>query len=162
MKKWRVLVSASVVIALLLFACLVPIPVSRIRGQALVLAQADPSATGKVYVSHEGILIKLNVRPGDRIERGEEIALFRDYELEAKIVKAEIESYDTAWTIKVLDDRLLEITDAEERIKLSQKKSELESKHAEADSALRSLRRMRDEEMVLLRPVPERSAWLLR
>ncbi|MHB1423680.1 MAG: site-2 protease family protein [Gemmataceae bacterium] len=150
MKKWRVLVSASVVIALLLFACLVPIPVSRIRGQALV--QADPAATGKVYISHDGILTKLNVRPGDFIQAGEVIAEFRDPELESKLVKAEIESYDKDWQIKVLDDKLLETTDAEERAKFDQRKSELESKRAEADSMVRSLRKLRAEQMMLRAP----------
>ncbi len=62
MKKWRVLASAAVLTAAVLFACLVPLPVSRIRVPAMV--QADPSATGKVYVRHDGILTNLNVRPG--------------------------------------------------------------------------------------------------
>ena len=38
MKKWRVLASSAVLTAAVLFVCLVPVPVSRIRGRALVQA----------------------------------------------------------------------------------------------------------------------------
>jgi hypothetical protein len=80
------------------------------------------------------------------------IAEFRDPELEAKLVKAEIDRYETSFNIKVLEDKLLETNDNEERIKLSQKMNELRTKHHEAESQLLSLTRVQDEEMVLRAP----------
>ena len=87
MKKWRVLTSTGVLTAAVLFACLVPVPLTRIRGRALV--QAHPAATAKVYVRHEGILTKLNVRPGDTVKAGDELAVFEDRDLDAELLKAQ-------------------------------------------------------------------------
>src|SRR5579885_558903 len=112
MKKWRVLASATVVTGLVLFAFLVPVPVSRLRGPALV--QADPSATGKIYVRRDGILTKLNVRPGDHVEKHEVIAEFRDPDLDAELLKAQIESFDAEWHFRMLNDKLRQTNDNDE------------------------------------------------
>lgn len=150
MKRWRVLLSGTVVTALVLFACLVPVPVSRIRGHALV--QADPSGTGKVYIRRPGILIKLNVRPGDYVEKGEVIAEFRDPELDSELLKAQIESADASWRIKVLQNKLRETNDADEKRKLSPKISEENSKYHAAREQMKYLDWVREEELKLRAP----------
>jgi putative peptide zinc metalloprotease protein len=150
MKKWRVLASASVLIALVLFACLVPVPVSRIRGQALI--QADPAATGKVYVRRPGILTKLNIRPGDYVEEGEEIAEFRDPELESELLKAEIERDDAFANLRFVKSKFDKTNDPEERNKIAQKVTELQGKRDQADVAVKALQRIRDEDLKLRAP----------
>ncbi|MGH7223087.1 MAG: biotin/lipoyl-binding protein, partial [Gemmataceae bacterium] len=150
MKSWRVLASASVVTALLLFAFLVPVPVSRIRGNALV--EADPSATGKVYVHRDGILTKLNVRPGDSVQAGEVLAEFRDPELEAELLKAKIEERDAAERIKVLQDTLRKNTDPTERSKTNGEMANFRTKQAEALKRFESLDRISKEDLVLHAP----------
>jgi putative peptide zinc metalloprotease protein len=150
MKKWRVLASGTVLTGLILFACLVPVPVSRIRGPALV--QADPAATGKVYVQRDGILIKLNVRPGDHIEKGQVIAEFRDPEIEADLHKAQIESFDADWHYKWLQDKLRQTNDNDEKSKITAKMSELNAKHETAQASVRALEFVRDEQLVLRAP----------
>src|SRR5262249_7716845 len=136
MKKWRVLASASVLIALVLFVFLVPVPVSRIRGQALVMA--DPSATGKVYVHRPGILTKLNVRPGDNVEEGEEIAVFRDPDLEDELLKAEMERDDASANLKFLKAKFDRTNEVDEKSKITQKIAEVDHKRIIAAAQVRS------------------------
>ncbi len=150
MKKWRVLASATVLIGLILFACLVPVPVSRIRGPALV--QADPTATSRIYVRRDGILTKLNVRPGDHVEKGEILAEFRDPELDAELVKAQIENFDSDWHYRWLQDKLRQTNALDEKSKITTKMSELNAKHESATAAIRALEYIKDEELVLRAP----------
>jgi putative peptide zinc metalloprotease protein len=150
MKKWRVLASTTVLTGLILFACLVPVPVSRIRGPALV--QSDPAATGKVYVQRDGILTKLNVRPGDHVEKGEVLAEFRDPDLEAKLHKAQIEFFDADWHYRWLHDKLRQTNDLDEKNKITTKMSDLNKKLGEAKAAVQGLEWERDVEMVLRAP----------
>ncbi len=150
MKKWRVLASATVVTGLVLFAFLVPVPVSRLRGPALV--QADPSATGKIYVRRDGILTKLNVRPGDHVEKHEVIAEFRDPDLDAELLKAQIESFDAEWHFRMLNDKLRQTNDNDERNKIITKMSEYNAKNETSNAVVRALEWIRDEELVLRAP----------
>ncbi len=152
MKKWRVLASAAVLTALVLFACLVPVPVSRIRGSALILA--DPSATGKVYVLHDpgAILTKLNIRPGNYVREGEVIAEFSDPELDAELLKAEIERDNAYDHKKTLENKLRQTTDPRDREKLITEIGNLNSKYLKAETQVRNLERVRDEDLVLTAP----------
>ncbi|HTU91318.1 MAG TPA: biotin/lipoyl-binding protein [Gemmataceae bacterium] len=150
MKKWRVLASTTVLTALVLFAVLVPVPVSRIRGHALVLA--DPSDTGKVYVRHPGILTKLNIRPGDYVEAGEVLAEFRDPDLDAELLKTVSEREDAHWRVKTLQHKLHEITDPGEKRKITEKRSAENTKYHEAKELVKTLEGIRDEDLKLRAP----------
>ncbi len=152
MKKWRVLASAAVLTALVLFACLVPVPVSRIRGSALILA--DPSATGKVYVRHDpgAILTKLNIRPGNYVTVGEVLAEFRDPELDADLLKAEIERDNAYDRKKTLQDKLRQTTEPKDRDKLLTEMSKLENEYGTAKAQVQALERVRNEDLVLTAP----------
>jgi len=86
MKRWRVLTSAAALTALILFVCLVPVPVSRIRGVGLVQPQHD--AMDHVYVRQPGTLKELYVRPGMEVRKGEKLALFYNRDLEAELASA--------------------------------------------------------------------------
>ncbi len=83
MKRWRVLATSAVLAAAIFFVFCVPVPISRIRGTGLV--QPWPENTSRVFVRHKGILEKLNVRDGQWVHKGEELAVFRNFELEAKL-----------------------------------------------------------------------------
>jgi putative peptide zinc metalloprotease protein len=150
MKTWRVLASASVLTALLLFAFLVPVPVSRIRGHALV--QADPTVAGKVYVRHDGILTKLNVRPGDYVQTGEILAEFRDPEWEAELTKAKIERDDAAGHLEVLIEKLRQTSDADKRSEIAREMAKLSAEYLKAQKEVESLERIHDSDLVLRAP----------
>ncbi len=83
MKRWRVLTTSAVAAAILLFVCFVPVPIGRIRGQALVQALPDDSAN--VFVKSPGILEELKVRPGQHVEKGDELARFGNRERQTEL-----------------------------------------------------------------------------
>jgi putative peptide zinc metalloprotease protein len=150
MKKWRVAVSLSVLTGLLLFACLVPVPVSRIRVHALV--QADPSAMGKVYVRHDGILAKLYVRPGDKVTAGEVLAEFHDRDLDADLLKAKIDRDVHAEHISVLEARKSRLNDPIEVSKVNSEIATHETQRQEAATRVLALKKMREQDLVLRAP----------
>jgi putative peptide zinc metalloprotease protein len=150
MKSWRVLASASVLTALLLFAVLVPVPVSRIRGNALV--QADPSATGKVYVSHDGILNKLNIRPGDYVQAGEILATFRDPDLEDKTLKAEVEKKDAFARIKLLIENRRKSTEPKEQEEIEKELAKVSAEYVKAAAEYKSCEDISKKDLVLRAP----------
>jgi putative peptide zinc metalloprotease protein len=87
MKRSRVLVTATVLTALVAFIFFVPVPVSRIRAVGLV--EADPAAHSKVEVAYNGLLVKLNVDNGDWVEKGDILAEFQHNESKEKLGTAE-------------------------------------------------------------------------
>ena len=82
MKRWRVVTTGLVLTALVLFLALVPLPLNKVRGKGLV--EPQPDASIKVYVRYPGVLEKLNVHTGQHVEQGEELAVFRNIELEQR------------------------------------------------------------------------------
>jgi putative peptide zinc metalloprotease protein len=93
MKALRVTVSVAALVAVLIAACTVPLPVSRVRQTALV--QVKPEAFEKVYVVIPGTLEALYVKDGQPVEKGDLIAEFRSLELEAQLEEARAK-YDIA------------------------------------------------------------------
>ncbi len=150
MKTWRVAVSSAVVVLLLAFACFVPVPVSRIRGHAMI--QPDPSATGKVYVRHEGILTEMRVRPGDTVRAGDILAVFTDRELDADLLKTRIERDVHAEHIKMLETRKTKLTDPSEIGKVTEQLATHETQRLEAAAKAESLKKVRDQDLVLRAP----------
>ncbi len=153
MKKWRVLVSAGVLTAAILFVCLVPVPVSRIRGRALV--QAHPAATARVYVRHDGILKKLNIRPGDTVKAGDELAVFEDRELDSELRKYQTERDHTDEQIRILKAKLQRSTenkDETEKSKTRDEISKLKGESKTAENQVENLEHIRDQDLVLRAP----------
>jgi multidrug efflux pump subunit AcrA (membrane-fusion protein) len=153
MKKWRVLVSTGILTAAILFVCLVPVPVSRIRGRALV--QAHPDATARVYVRHDGILKKLNIRPGDTVKAGDELAVFEDRDLDAELRKAQTERDHAKEQIKVLTDKLRRYSETKEegeKGKTAEEIGKLETERDAAEVQVTVLEKIRDQVLVVRAP----------
>jgi putative peptide zinc metalloprotease protein len=77
--------TAGLLVAGLLVFFLMPLPVSRIRQTGLV--EVRPEALELVFVQTPGILQRLHVRDGQRVEAGDLLAEFRSLDLE--MVRAE-------------------------------------------------------------------------
>ena len=82
MKRWRVVTTGVVVTAFVLFLVCVPLPLNKVRGKGLV--EPQPEFSVKMFVRYPGVLEKLNVRTGQRVEQGEELAVFRNIEVERR------------------------------------------------------------------------------
>jgi putative peptide zinc metalloprotease protein len=86
MKPVRVTLSSMALAAGILFIFLVPLPVSRVRQQALV--QVQPLAIQKAVVPTNCILEHLRVRDGQSVEQDQLLAEFRSLEWENQLEEA--------------------------------------------------------------------------
>lgn len=95
MKPVRATVSAVFVAAVVLGFFLIPMPfVSRVRHVALV--QVQPEYEVKVYAPLTGgLLEELHVKNGQRVQKGDLLAEFRDIELDSQLQEARTQ-YDIA------------------------------------------------------------------
>ena len=118
MKRWRVVTTSVVFTAIILFVCLVPIPIGRIRGQALIQPVPDDSAS--VFVKYPGILEELKVRAGQQVEEGDELARFSNRERQAELDTARAEADTHANELDVFRRQLEQITDDKERIRIQE------------------------------------------
>lgn len=89
MKSYRVMITTVVFLTAAAVFALVPMPVSRLRGQALIMPQQEHSR--KLYSTYPGILTQLNVKQGQTVRAGEEIAVFNNREVDAKLAQAKAE-----------------------------------------------------------------------
>jgi putative peptide zinc metalloprotease protein len=144
MKRWNVAVSASLVGAVLLVFLVVPLPISRIRAQALV--EFQPDATRKVFVHASGSLEKIEVQEGEEVEKGQVLARFSDPELEGQYREAETEYLRCVRQLADLESRLGENLDRAQRDQLEQEKARLEGERdtcrADRDQAGRKLKQL--------------------
>jgi putative peptide zinc metalloprotease protein len=147
MKRWRVVVSGSVVLAVLGFVCLVPIPISRIRAVGLV--QAHPDWSSQVVVRRGGFLTKLNFHPGDEVHRGQVLAELRDPELEDKLAAARTEWDNYEEQLKSAKQRRREVSDTKEQNKLDNDIADYSGKVDEAREKVRGLKLVKERELVL-------------
>ena len=83
MKRKRVLITSFVAFAVAMVLIFVPMPISRIRGLAVV--QAHPDASTQIVLKKSAILVRLKVQPGEKVTRGQVLAEFREMELEEKL-----------------------------------------------------------------------------
>ncbi len=150
MKRWRVLTTASVAAALVLFVCLVPVPIGRVRGQALVQPVPDDSAY--VFVKHAGVLEELKVRAGQSVEAGDELARFSNRDLQVECDDARTEADIAANEIDVQQRQLEQTTDEKERRRIQQLLEKSRSDLAEAKNKAESYHRILADDLVLRAP----------
>jgi putative peptide zinc metalloprotease protein len=97
MKGIRVTITCCVFAALLGFFFLVPLPVSRVYAEGVV--ELEPGFWEPVYVriaeNGKGRLVKLYVKDGQRVEKGEPLAVFSNsaYESEVETLRHKANSY---------------------------------------------------------------------
>jgi putative peptide zinc metalloprotease protein len=150
MKRGRVMISAAVVAAVVGFLCLVPVPISRIRGLALV--QPHPDATSQVVLKRSAILVQLKAAPGDEVHARQELAVFRDPDLEDKLAAAEADFDNANLQLGLLQRQRNTTTDKKKLDELDEEIARVTGKRDTAEATAKSLRRIREEELVLLAP----------
>ena len=137
MKPVRVLITGSALFALLLFLALVPIPISRVRGPALV--QARPGATSSLGLPRSAILLELRFQPGDKVRQGQELARFRDPDLEDRLVSAKEQVANLRYQVQELREQAAKVTDRTEKDRISREKTTAEGDLSRAKAAVMSL-----------------------
>src|SRR5262249_29182738 len=144
------ILSSSIVLAVVLFLCLVPVPISRIRGVGLV--QPIPDAFDSVFVRYPGRLEELRVQPGDKVRKDQVLAVFSNRELDAELDAARAEHDNAQLHRQDLEKQIREATSATERDKLILEKHDTESKGKKAASKVADLEGMQDQVLKLRAP----------
>lgn len=84
MKSTRVTLTAMAAAAVVLGFFLVPLPVTRIREHGIV--QFQPEHLSNVYVTTEGILVKVHVKEGEFVPKHKILAEFENVEYDKKLI----------------------------------------------------------------------------
>ena len=109
MKRWRVTATVCIAAAIIGFACFVPVPIGRIRSPGLVEPKLD--AHTPVFVHYSGRLEELKFSAGAYVEKGDELAVFSNQELEQKLADARIELTAAQKELDTLMDSRGSVTD---------------------------------------------------
>lgn len=150
MKRLRVVLSSAVLLAVLLFLVLVPVPMSRIRGLALV--QAHPDASSQITLKRSAVLEQLKVSPGEHVHKGMVLAVFRDPDLEEKLAKAQAEHDNYRVYLKQLRQQRSDAGDPRERARLDDDLLTFTGKREVAQATVDALQRVKNEELVIVSP----------
>jgi putative peptide zinc metalloprotease protein len=96
MKRWRVIVTTLAFAGLTGLFFLVPLPVNRLRGVALVMPQ--PESLHRFYATVPGVLEFLPIQTGQLVSRDEVLATLFNREVETKLAtaRAEVEAGEQA------------------------------------------------------------------
>src|SRR5262249_2674009 len=150
MKRGRVIATCSVLGVALIFVFAVPLPISRIRGQALV--QPHPDATSELSLRRNAILTAVKVQPGDRVTEGMELARFRDDDLDTKLSAAKADWQNAEGQYEALDQQLRSTTDPRERAKLNEQIAQVVGRARTSKATMDALQKIIDTELVLYAP----------
>jgi putative peptide zinc metalloprotease protein len=123
MKRSKVTISAAIVGAVVLIFLFVPLPVSRINPGGYILptpnavVQVHPNALGRVYlhVPYPCILEQMDVRDGDAVGEGQELARFSSRELDSQLLEAETNYTIAVGQLKALDRQYANTFDLSEK-----------------------------------------------
>ncbi len=118
MKRGRVLATTAVLSVVAIAFFLLPLPVSRVRGTALV--QVQPEHVEKVYlhVNFPCVLEELYVKDGQPVEQGQVLARFSSRELDAQLAESETQAQVREEQLKALRRQLASTFDAQEQEKI--------------------------------------------
>lgn len=150
MKRTRVTITSAVVGLVLLFLALVPVPISRIRGLAIV--EAHPEHSNQIVLKRSAILEQLKVRPGEKVSKGMTLAVFRDPDLEEKITQARAEAENAKEYLKQLEQQRSEIADSAQRARIEKEIVRTTGKQTVAKARLETLLHEREEQLVIVAP----------
>jgi hypothetical protein len=151
MKRWRVIVTTCVVAALLIFVCFVPVPIGRIRTHGIV--ETQPDANTKVYVNYSGKLEKLLVAPGQHVQKGDELAVFSNRQLQQQIDEATTEMKRLEQQTATLRASLARaLNDKEKSASLSSELGQREAELNEKKGLVEELTRIKNDKLVLRAP----------
>jgi len=144
MKRARVLVSLSVLAALIGAFFIVPLPISRIYTKGVV--QVDPDALSKVVLPAPAVLKALYVQDGQMVEEGQVLARLSSRELNDRLIEltAQLEGAEQqAQALRSLLARLPRAISESTRQELEQ-----ELKQAQADAFLYATQKQHIEKQV--------------
>jgi putative peptide zinc metalloprotease protein len=149
MKRWRVTATVCVAAAIIVFACFVPVPIGRIRSPGLVEPKLD--AHTPVYVHYSGRLEKLNFSAGDYVQKGDELAVFSNVELEQRLADAKTELKVAETELELMKNNHENIPDPKA---INERASQIQQKTAELNGPKEKVRELEAIKSVLILRAP--------
>jgi putative peptide zinc metalloprotease protein len=143
MKRKRVLITAFVAFAIAMVLVLVPMPISRIRGLAVV--QAHPDASTQIVLKKSAILVRLKVQPGEKVTRGQVLAEFRDMDNEEKLAAKRSERDSAQEYLQRLEEQRPSAIDVRERNRMDADIAETTTKRNLAQSDINGYQLLQQE-----------------
>jgi putative peptide zinc metalloprotease protein len=135
MKSKRVAITSAVALALLATACLVPLPLSRVREVGVVTV--DPSHADPVGLSQPANLVSLAVQEGQVVRAGQLIAQFQSRDLTEQLELAKSKRDEKLVEKRILEELNLTQTRGVDVARLN---ADINAAAAEADSYDRTIR----------------------
>ncbi len=149
MKRWRVVLTSGVLAGVLLFLFLVPVPISRIRGQGLV--QPAPETASNLFIRYKGVLEKLNVRDGEHVEEGQELAVFSNTELSTKLNQALAKQASFKKSLEEFQD-MLRKSSGKDASDLNAQLAKVRSELTQLEGEILGYQRILQEDLILKAP----------
>lgn len=118
MKSWRVAATICVLLTLLAVFFMVPLPVNRLRGTALVVPQ--PEGTHKLYATQTGKLEILMAQTGQKVGRNQTLAVLVNKNYEAKLGSARAEMDAGQSSLRALLDQMNKVKQESDKRKISE------------------------------------------
>jgi putative peptide zinc metalloprotease protein len=150
MKRIRVAITATALVALLAFLLLVPVPISRVMGMGLI--QALPESSSRITLAQPGKLLDLKVTDGDEVHQGDQLAEFTDSELEAELDKARTQRDAAYQQIETLQIKGNANQSAPSELDRKEKLRKSTAKYDEAKEKIRQLQDRKQQTYILLAP----------
>jgi len=150
MKRSRVTMTCSLVLVMLLIAFVVPLPLSRVRQQALV--QVQPESITHIYIQSPARLEELHVRDGERVEKGTILAKFSSHPLESKLKDEEMKVRIYGREFNDLNLKLRESLGAQEKKDLKDRLNNVRYDLEGATLQRENLKNQIDQELTLRAP----------
>lgn len=158
MKQWRVTVSLCAVGVVLLLFFFLPLPVSRVRQTGLV--QVQPEYITRVHVPvpavgerTPGVLLEVHVKDGQEVRPDQELARFRNQELEVAEAEAAAQLEQEEVKLKAALELFNAIKDESERSRYRGEVAKARGEQARLAERVTELRRMKSR-LVLRAPRP--------
>jgi putative peptide zinc metalloprotease protein len=151
MNRTRVTVTCTVLAIVVLILALVPMPISRIRGLALV--QPHPDGAAQISLKRSAILERLKVSPGESVTKGQPLAYFRDPDLEAKLGSFRAERDSAREYLRRLEQQKANVTDNKDKNRLDEEMVQTIGRRNIAQVNINVLETIQQEELVLHAPL---------
>jgi putative peptide zinc metalloprotease protein len=150
MKRPRVMITTGVLLTVVAAVCLVPIPINRIRGLALVQVPHDDMS--QLVLSRPAILQTLNVQAGQHVVKGQELAVFLDPDLEEKLVQYTAQAESNELMINDLRKLLSSNLDPADEARINGEIAKAAGERDSAKAHVESMEKIKRRELTILAP----------
>ena len=151
MKSWRVAVTSCLLLTLVAGFFMIPLPVNRLRGVALVVPQ--PEGTQKLYATQPGKLENLSIRTGQLVDLDETLAVLVNADYESKLGAARAEMDSGQSSLRALLDQLNHVKQETDRRRVNDSVLQVSKSLDKARQIVHDIETQKQEYLRLTSPI---------